>query len=131
MIYLDANILIRLIEGDIAARAPVEAKLQHARVNAPFLTTSRLSRLECRVKPLREGNSSLLSLYEQLFNSNELQMTELHAAVIEKATELRSTLKLKTPDAIHLASAIVERCSLFLTGDKDLAKVTEIAVEVV
>jgi predicted nucleic acid-binding protein len=35
----------------------------------------------------------------------------------------------KTPDAIHLASAILAGCSAFLTNDHALARCKEIAVE--
>jgi predicted nucleic acid-binding protein len=39
-----------------------------------------------------------------------------------RATELRAAHGLKTPDAIHLATAIEERADLFLTGDANLAR---------
>ena len=58
-------------------------------------------------------------------------MIEIHSGVIEKATELRSRFSVKTPNVIHLASAIVEGVSVFLTGDRSLAKVTDIKVEVI
>ena len=53
MIYADANIIIRLIEGDTAVRAPIEARLLPFKGSGPFLLTSRLTQLECRVMPLR------------------------------------------------------------------------------
>ncbi len=131
MIYLDTNVLIRWIEGDSITRTPIETKLAALKSPEPFIITCRLSRLECRVKPLRDSNTNLLQLYEKLFNSEELRLTEIHSAVIERATELRSQFNLKTPDAIHLASAIVEGCQSFLTGDKQLGKITLIDVQVV
>ena len=130
MIYTDSNVVIRLIEGDATTRAPLEAKLQQFRGTGRFLLASRLARLECRVKPLRAGDFALLSLYESFFSSAELELLELTEAIVEKATELRASLNLKTPDALHLASAILAGATAFLTGDRALSRCAEIPVEV-
>jgi predicted nucleic acid-binding protein len=130
MIYADANVLIRLLEGTPAVRAPIEARLVPLRGTGRFLATSRLSRLECRCKPLRSSDTVLLALYEALFQGPEIQLVEITADVVEKATELRANLNFKTPDAIHLASAILAGASAFLTGDKSLARCGEITVEI-
>ena len=130
MIYADANILIRLLEGTSAVRAPIEARLVPLRGTGRFLVTSRLSRLECRCKPLRSGDAVLLGLYEGLFHGPEMQLLDITADIVEKATELRANLNLKTPDAIHLASAILVKAAAFLTGDKTLTRCKEIAVEI-
>jgi predicted nucleic acid-binding protein len=53
MIYLDANVIIRLLEGDSASRSGLEAILDPFRNKAGSLATSRLSLLECKVRPLR------------------------------------------------------------------------------
>ena len=50
---------------------------------------------------------------------------------IERATELRARHGFRTPDAIHLATAIEERADLVLTGDVALRRCSEVAVEVV
>jgi predicted nucleic acid-binding protein len=89
-----------------------------------------MSRLECRVKPLSAGDSVLLSLFDSFFGSTEVELAELTAAVVEKATDLRATFNFKTPDALHLASAIVGGATSFLTGDRNFTRCTEIPVEV-
>jgi predicted nucleic acid-binding protein len=130
VIYLDANIVIRLVEGITFTRAPIEARM------SPFLgvpdsfVTSRLTRLECRTKPLKTGDTATLRLFETFFDGVELRLVELTAAVIEKATDLRAKFSLKTPDALHLASAILSGASAFLTGDKELARCTDMPVEI-
>ena len=42
-------------------------------------------------------------------------------AVLERALDLR-LLGLKTPDAIHVATGMLESCDVFLTRDKEWAK---------
>ncbi len=130
MIYVDANAIIRLLEGDAATRAPLEARLRPLRGTAGFLATSRLTRIECRCKPLREGNTVLLDLYEAFFNSVEVVLLDVTPDVIEMATDLRARLNVKTPDAIHLASAILSGATPFLTGDRQLARCNELTVEI-
>ena len=129
MIYADANVLIRLLEGDATTRAPLEARLSTLRGTGRFLLTSRLSRLECRVKPLRAKDATLLALYEAFFTGVEIELLDLTADVVEKATVLRAMLNVKTPDALHLASALLAGATAFLTGDRGLARCTEIPVE--
>ena len=44
------------------------------------------------------------------------------------AAQLRAAYRLKTPDAIHLATAIDSGCDVFITNDDNLKKVQEITV---
>jgi predicted nucleic acid-binding protein len=60
-----------------------------------------------------------------------MSISELTSDVIERATDLRASYGFKTPDALHLASAIEEKADVFITGDSKLAKCKEIRVEVV
>lgn len=128
MIYADANVIIRLIEGLPETRSPIEHRL---RVPHVVLCTSLLSRLECRCRPLREGNKPLLQVYEGFFNSKEIALIPIDGPIIDKATELRARLGLKTPDAIHLASAIMIGAETFLTADRQLERCSEVMVEIV
>jgi predicted nucleic acid-binding protein len=75
-------------------------------------------------------SAPLLALYDAFFSSMEVDVLELTPAVVEKATDVRTVLNVKTPDALHLASAILAGANSFLTGDKNLARCTEIVVEV-
>jgi predicted nucleic acid-binding protein len=130
VIYLDANVVIRLVEGVPATRTPIEARLSSTLGVPNSLITSRLARLECRTKPLKIGDMDTLQLFETFFNGIEVYITELTSAVVEKATDLRAKFSFKTPDALHLASAIQFGATVFLTGDKELARCTEVPVEV-
>jgi predicted nucleic acid-binding protein len=49
--------------------------------------------------------------------------------IIELATELRARFNLRTPDALHYATAVDCGARVFLTGDLAFARLTEIPVE--
>lgn len=94
------------------------------------MVTSRLTRLECRSKPLRAGDALTLAQFDVFFAGVELVLMEVTAAVVERATELRARYNLKTPDALHYATAIETGAAVFLTGDRGLTRCSEVPVEV-
>ncbi|MGO9837139.1 MAG: type II toxin-antitoxin system VapC family toxin [Polyangiaceae bacterium] len=114
--------------GDTRWRAAMAARLR-ALPATTGLATSRLSRLECRSKPIRDRDAALLARYDATFTS--ARIVEVTPAIIERATELRAHYGFRSPDAIHLATAIDGGADVFLTGDAALARCTEIAVNVV
>lgn len=130
MIYLDANVVIRLVEGDAPTRAPLVARLTSSLGVPGSLVTSRLSRMECRSRPLRAGDAATLVQFDVFFAGVELVLIEVTAAVVERATELRAKYDLKTPDALHYATAVEAGAAVFLTGDRGLARCSEVLVEI-
>jgi predicted nucleic acid-binding protein len=90
--------------------------------------TSRISRLECRSKPMRDRDAALLARFDATFAS--VRVVEVTAAIIERATELRARHGFRSPDSIHLATAIEASVDVFLTGDASLARCTEVRVDV-
>jgi len=130
MIYADTGIIMRLIEGTDRVRIPIESRLHKIDDEDCTIVTSRLSRLECRCRPLRDKQNDLLDLYESFFASREVALKEIDAAVVEKATIVRATQGLKTPDAIHAATAILSAASMFWTTDRGFCRCSELTVEV-
>jgi predicted nucleic acid-binding protein len=130
-IYLDACCIIYLVEAASPFHATIVRRLRRHQADPESrLITSRLSCLECRVRPLKDNDHKLLAAYDKLFGANRMLIAEVTPDVVANATTLRARYGFKTPDAIHLASAIEEKAELFLTGDSSLARCTEITVEV-
>jgi predicted nucleic acid-binding protein len=127
-IYIDSAPLIYLVE-DVAPHASV----LESRLSAPDVTQvcSELSRMECRVKPIRDEEDDLLAAFDSYFLHIISEVIPLSRLVIDRATELRARYRFKTPDAIHLAAAITGDCDLFLSNDHRLSKCREICVEVI
>ena len=92
---------------------------------------SDLTRLECRVKPLREQNNSLLVDYDLFFANVVSETILLSRDVIDRATAIRAQYNFKTVDAIHLSAAIMSNCKRFLTNDHRLDRFNDIAIDIV
>jgi predicted nucleic acid-binding protein len=84
------------------------------------VVTSTVTLLEVLVHPLKHGDESLAHAYNDiLLSSPNILTVPVTPATAQTAAELRATSNLKTPDAIHLATAINHRADAFLTGDRD------------
>jgi predicted nucleic acid-binding protein len=134
IIFLDANIIIYRVEAVEPFNQQVLVAVNDLVQKYPDggFAVSRLSVMECLVKPLREQNSADIDSYRGFFTSTGLQIIEISALVIEKATLLRARHGLRTPDAIQAASAMsIKEPVTFLTGDKQLRKVPGLNVQLV
>jgi predicted nucleic acid-binding protein len=126
--FLDANVIIRLIEGSSGARQSIQARLAGQKT----VLCSQFSRLECRCQPIRSKNQAVLDAYDMFFSSTEVAVVPIDVKVIDLATEIRAThASFKSPDAFQLACAIAAGASVFLTGDTRLKQFGGILVEII
>ena len=100
------------------------------RNNEIAITSSELTLLESLVLPLRNNNTELVSDYTQLLLESEVQLLPISLTVLRDAAQLRATTSLKTPDAIHAATALSQNCSFFLTNDSGFRNVPSLPVVV-
>lgn len=128
-IYLDSCITIYLVESHPSLAIPIQERLllQEQKV----ILWTDLTRMEARIKPLRENNLSQLSQYDQFFSARQTRKIEINTPVFDLATEIRATHGLKTPDALHLATAIHATCDEFWTNDFRLAKAAAQRINIV
>jgi len=128
-VFLDASAIIYTLEGAPELRSRVAQSISMTPDSMVFV--SRLSMLECRVKPMRENRGDLLARYDGFFSRGDVRIIEIDAHVVDEATRLRAAQGFKTADAIQLSSAIVSKADTFLTGDRQLARCDGLRVEVV
>lgn len=134
IIFFDANVIIYQVEGsanfhDRVLKTVEELLRKHPRA---CFAVSRLSVLECLVKPVREGSTAAIERYRAFFAARGLQVVDISGQVIETALLLRAQQGLRTPDAIQAASALsLNGPVVFLTGDKAFGKVAGLSVRVI
>jgi predicted nucleic acid-binding protein len=91
--------------------------------------TSELTLMETLVVPIRKSDTFLVDAYEQLLRSPQIQLIPISQTILKEAARLRATTpSLRTPDAIHVATAIASGCTQFLTNDRQLRIVTDLPV---
>lgn len=133
-LFLDANIIIYRVEAVEPFNRQVLAMVKELvalHPNAKF-AVSRLSMMECLVKPLRDQNNIDIERYRGFFSSTGLQIVEVNSQVLETATLLRARHGLRTPDAIQAASAMLIKGPVtLLTGDRQFSKVPGLNVRLV
>ena len=127
-LYLDAAPVIYAVEQVAPFFSVVDARLS---ISGTVRVVSDLTRMECRVKPVREGNADLLKDYDDFFAHVVAEIVVLSREVMDRATEIRARYGFKTPDAVHLAAAVVTGCGGFLTNDHRLDRFPDISIEVV
>jgi predicted nucleic acid-binding protein len=94
--------------------------------------SSLLSLGELLVQPLALGRADLANQYRSYFTPTaNLLVWEATRTVVEEAAVLRAKYRLKMLDALLVASAVVNRATLFLCNDNGLRRVTEVKVLVV
>lgn len=131
ILFLDACALIYQLEGAHEFQhAATELILRLSDQQSVELAVSRLAEMDCKVKPLREGNLDLLARYDEFFAS--ALVVELTSQVIATATTLRAHHRLKTMDALQAASALaLAQKALFITGDRVFEKVPGLDVRLI
>lgn len=88
------------------------------------LVTSVLSLLEVLVVPKRRGLQELVQRYKDFFHAfPHLDVVDIGPEIAEIASELRASTSLRTPDALHLATALHYRVQAFLSEDTRLRAV--------
>lgn len=120
-VYLDACAAIYFVERHPAYFGSLMRRLfVPSGEPAVRLVLSELLRMECRLKPLREGDHALLARYDAFFGTAGHVWAPLDRGVFDLATALRAEHRLKTPDALHLAAALQSGCDELWTHDTRL-----------
>ena len=126
--YIDASGLIYSVERVEPYRTLLEPMWQAAEYGTLTIVSSPLLVLEALVKPLWDGNTEIESQYRELFESNAVRLLDASYQVFEDAAGIRAKAGLKTPDALHAATALYTQCDLFITNDNEFRRIDELPV---
>ena len=127
-VYVDTAVLIYTMEENtdyFDLLKPLWIKFQAQEIE---LISSELILMEVLVLPLRNNDESLISDYEQLLLNSAMQLIPINQSILRQAANLRANNSLKTPDAIHAATAMAVNCDLFLTNDRGFRNLAELPV---
>ena len=128
-VYFDAAPLVYYVEENPAYVKQMDAIIEQIEQTAVEAFSSVILLPEVLMLPTRLGKTQLVKAYREiLFNSQHFQLVAVSLQIGERATGLRAQYNLRTPDAIHMATALETGCEVFLTNDNGLKRVSEIQV---
>lgn len=119
-IYLDSCLVIYLVEEHPIFAPLLETYIEN-KSNLVFIV-SDLTEMESLVMPFRNKNQRLIDKFYDWFT--QVKVVSLDKEIFHQAAKLRADFSgLKTPDALHLATAVYYNCDEFWTNDNRLIKV--------
>jgi predicted nucleic acid-binding protein len=114
--YLDANVIIQFIEGEDQRLLFL---IENAASELMRLYTSELTLSEVLVGPLKSGDTRVAGIYEEFLTSDEiLEVVPIDRSILRHSAEIRAHLGNKTPDAIHVATALKCGCTVLVSSDE-------------
>jgi predicted nucleic acid-binding protein len=97
---------------------PLFSEIDRGRIKA---FTSSLTLLEVLVVPYRASDLALVDRYEEILTrSRGIELIDIDREQIRAAALLRARYRLRTPDALQIATALSKECKVFVTNDRDL-----------
>ena len=96
---------------------------QQAEAGQLVVVCSELVIAETLVRPIRERDLDLEAAFRDVFAAPEVEVVPATRRLWEETARLRAATGLKTPDALHAATALQAGCALFITNDADFRRV--------
>lgn len=128
---MDANCFVYSVEHIEPYYTILDIVWQSVKSGNLRIVTSEMTLLEVLVKPIKmEATNTVDAFRAVLYLQSEARMMPITQPVLEKAAVLRATTNLKTPDAIHVATALLSSCSLLITNDTAFRQATGIPVQI-
>lgn len=114
---LDSDVIIYSVERIEPYNSLLKPLWAAAKAGEIQLVGSELLLLETLVKPLQIQDRILEGLFRQLLTRSEIQLVAISQSILEQAARLRAITSIRTPDAIHAATAITTNSTMFLSND--------------
>jgi predicted nucleic acid-binding protein len=128
-LYIETAPLIYYVEENPTYVAKMDAIIEAVEHTSIEAICSVIILAEVLPQPIKLANSTLEQEYRNiLLHSGGFGLLPVTAQIAESAAELRAHYNLRTPDALHVATAIAAGCDAFLTNDGGIKRVAEITI---
>ncbi len=132
LIGLDSVIFIYLLEEHPQYLSRVERVLSSVEKGMKHAVMSVIGMIEILTGPKKAGREDLVPQYKRLISQfPNLSIIGIDERIVDVSSDLRAKYGIRTPDAIHLATAITRDADVFFTNDRDLLRVKEIRISLV
>jgi predicted nucleic acid-binding protein len=120
-IFVDSNIFLYHFEDPGSRGLRATEILRRIGQRGDELLASAVAIGEVLVKPIQFRNSLLEAKYRALMRGPMVSLAPFDVIAGEIFARVRQDRRIKTPDAIHLATAASAACDLFITNDDRLS----------
>ena len=128
-ILLDTVIWIYHFEANPKYSRFTKQLLDYVSAGGSKACISEITLLEILVRPLRLDLQDVADEYEVLLEHfPHLDIVSANRAIVLKAASLRAQYSLRTPDALILATGLLQNATLVMTNDRAWKKVPEMEV---
>lgn len=132
IVALDTSVFIYMFEEHSTFGKRAEKILREIERGKQKGIFSVIGMIELQTGPKLLDRHDIAARYREIITTfPHLSVINLNEAIVELTSDLRARYKIATPDAIHLATAIVSGATTFITNDKTLKKVKEITVKMI
>ena len=122
-VYADVQILIYSVEKHPDYAPLLRPLWQAVQSEGLEVVSSELALMEALTGPLKRNDTALASDYEQLFQIG-VRLLPITQPILRQAAHLRAAIPgLRTPDALHAATAMLANCALLLTNDHGFLRI--------
>ncbi|MFT3879970.1 MAG: type II toxin-antitoxin system VapC family toxin [Gemmatales bacterium] len=127
-VYCDTSVFIYSIEDHPTYSCLVDPLWDGVLAQKIEVITSELTYMETMVGPIKLNDLALVDEYEEFFNNDLLIVLTIDRPILFQAARCRAATGLRTPDAIHVATAEKMECDLIFTNDLRLRGKTAIPI---
>ena len=118
-VYLDTNVFVYALNGFPAYAAILTQLFDSLEAGAFVAVTSELALAEVLVIPFRHNDAAEEDRCRSIFTVRPgFELLPVNMSVLERIARMRAAVpSVRTPDAIHAATAQIAGCHVFLTND--------------
>lgn len=121
LVYVDTQVVIYAVQPHALYGPLLQPLWQAVAAGTLVAATSELTLMETLVAPLRNREAALVNDYETFLTRPGMRLIPITRKILREAAALRASMpRIKTPDAIHLATAARSGASLLVTNDHGL-----------
>jgi predicted nucleic acid-binding protein len=126
-VYVDVQILIYSVEKHPDYGPLLRPLWQAVQSGGLEVVSSELALMEALTGPLKLNDTALASDYERLFQIG-VRLLPITQPILRQTAHLRATVSgLRTPDALHAATAMLANCALLLTNDNGFRRIPRLS----
>lgn len=128
-VYLDAAPLIYFTENRANYMEKMSYIFRLIYQEQVLIITSVITISECLTKPLELDDQATIAAYNELFETSyRMALVDVDREIARISATMRAAHDLRTPDSLHIATALREACNVFLTNDIRLKRITDLRV---